>query len=931
MVLKSIELFGFKSFADRSKLEFSPGITSLLGPNGCGKSNIVDAIKWVLGEQSIKTLRAGKMEDVIFNGTQSRKKLQVSEVILVISNEQGYLPLDVSEIAIKRRMYRSGESEYFINNAPVRLKEVKELFYDTGVGKTAYSILEQGKIDQILSQRPEDRRYIFEEAAGITRFKQRQQEAERKLVRTDEHITRVQGILKEVKQTYDTRRGQAEKAKRYQELEQEVFRLEVELQLVRVQTLKQRIENKQKAISEAQSQIASLTEQETHLQQQIDSELEQMNRLSKERIEVQNQLHRMDESKTSRKNQLELLTERVADFQQAAESSTHRIDLISQRIDKIRRDIESKRELYDQTQKEYEQTQNDRHICGQTIQASEERIEGNTGEHTAAEQELAQIDSRQVELGRRLQEITESIAKELDSQLISSGYSAGERSNVEKEIIHRLESLEVTARGRAALLQDAAKIGSRHRKELLKGALNDFETIEQELNSLNERVSEYIGMLPRFIDDFLSPAGIMTKKRDIDTQIEKLYERQAEVKQHITQLKEEKQQLEKRLTEYRKTYQEAELAEVRQKDRLENLSRELQELRRKEQEDAEELESERKVLKESEHKQAETQEKIRVLQETTEVKTQEEHELKTRNTAIGTELDSHSSTLATLRSELQSKQQARSEASQGLERAKAEIASLQEEMEYIYSTFEEDYAKSLHEYEGRTVESSLDHDALRRQLKHLKEQVASLGYVNHMAAEEFSEVKERYEFLHKQLRDLEQAKEDLQTVTQEITARSQVLFEESYAKIKKNFHAMFRRLFGGGRAELRLVDPNDVLNTGIDIFAQPPGKKLEKISLLSGGERSMTAVALLFATYLVKPAPFCILDEIDAALDDANIGYFLDMLREFSEKSQFIIITHNKKTVLGSGAMLGVTMQEAGVSKVVSYRLTEDVAAANHG
>ncbi len=230
MFLKSIELFGFKSFAERSKLEFSSGITALLGPNGCGKSNIVDSIKWVLGEQSIKTLRAGKMEDVIFNGTETRKKLNVAEVVLVISNEAGYLPMDVSEIAIKRRVYRSGESEYFINNTPVRLREVKELFFDTGIGKSSYSILEQGKIDQILSQKPEDRRYIFEEAAGITRFKQKSLEANRKLDKTEENLRQVQGILKEVKHTYDTRRVQAEKAEKHKRLQQSIFELEVFLQ-----------------------------------------------------------------------------------------------------------------------------------------------------------------------------------------------------------------------------------------------------------------------------------------------------------------------------------------------------------------------------------------------------------------------------------------------------------------------------------------------------------------------------------------------------------------------------------------------------------------------------------------------------------------------------------------------------------------------------
>ncbi len=262
--------------------------------------------------------------------------------------------------------------------------------------------------------------------------------------------------------------------------------------------------------------------------------------------------------------------------------------------------------------------------------------------------------------------------------------------------------------------------------------------------------------------------------------------------------------------------------------------------------------------------------------------------------------------------------------SQRIERTKAEIDALESETDYIYTSFEENYSKSLAEYDGRIEELTETQQVYRSRLKQLKQQMVGLGYINHMASEEFAEVKERYEFLKKQMTDLETAKHDLVTITTEIRRRSEELFEDCYLKIKRNFHIMFRRLFGGGRAELRLVDPNDILNSGIDILAQPPGKKLEKISLLSGGERSMTAVALLFATYLVKPSPFCILDEIDAALDDANIGYFLDVLHDFSEKSQFIIITHNKRTVLGSSTLLGVTMQEAGISKAIAYRLGEE-------
>ncbi|MDR2898621.1 MAG: AAA family ATPase, partial [Spirochaetaceae bacterium] len=290
MFLKSLEIFGFKSFADRTRIEFADGITALLGPNGCGKSNVVDAVKWVLGEQAAKTMRAEKMEDIIFNGTESRKALSVAEVTLTIANDNGLLPLDVSEITIKRRLYRSGESEYFINGASVKLKDIRELFWDTGVGKTAYSVMEQGKIDQILSSKPEDRRYLFEEAAGITRFKVKRAEAERKLERTEENMRQIESILAEVKRSYDTLKIQAEKTIKYRTLREEVFYFELDIQLLRLRGITQdrdrRADEVQKTVSRRDSILAEKNEIDRFLQENMDA----VNDLEKQIAESNNQL-----------------------------------------------------------------------------------------------------------------------------------------------------------------------------------------------------------------------------------------------------------------------------------------------------------------------------------------------------------------------------------------------------------------------------------------------------------------------------------------------------------------------------------------------------------------------------------------------------------------------------------------------------------------
>ncbi|MCF7940168.1 MAG: AAA family ATPase [Spirochaetia bacterium] len=924
MFLKSIELFGFKSFAERSKLEFSSGITALLGPNGCGKSNIVDSIKWVLGEQSIKTLRAGKMEDVIFNGTETRKKLNVAEVVLVISNEAGYLPMDVSEIAIKRRVYRSGESEYFINNTPVRLREVKELFFDTGIGKSSYSILEQGKIDQILSQKPEDRRYIFEEAAGITRFKQKSLEANRKLDKTEENLRQVQGILKEVKHTYDTRRVQAEKAEKHKRLQQSIFELEVFLQLSRVAELNERRRAKIQLLHDSADEYAALQQKISLLNDELESSLDQVNTLSNDRMEIQNRLHRIDESKNSKKHQMDLFYDRVDDFDKSIAELTSRCTRIEQRIARDTEEIDQKSGRQLTLRDELDTIEVDITTFLDTISTAEERISRNAQEGSEAEDRIRELEASQLTLRRDLQQITEYMVTEFDAGLRDSGFSFSGRRQLEQDIRDRLAKMQIVIRGRLDIFSDSQHAGAQAAEGLMHAAQQDLLLLQQALTELESLYLSYAQSIPSFIDDFLSPAGTLNRKRGIDENIEKNYDDIEDLRLRVDEIGTENTSLRKKLQNYRETLEHLRLTEVDLKGRLKNIEDVLKALFRSSNEQETALEEARNDLQGAIERHKEAQERIEALKKDSEDIGVEEQELTTEMEQLKERVEAIQASVAERRKTLSLEQELVANVSQRIERTKAEIDALESETDYIYTSFEENYSKSLAEYDGRIEELTETQQVYRSRLKQLKQQMVGLGYINHMASEEFAEVKERYEFLKKQMTDLETAKHDLVTITTEIRRRSEELFEDCYLKIKRNFHIMFRRLFGGGRAELRLVDPNDILNSGIDILAQPPGKKLEKISLLSGGERSMTAVALLFATYLVKPSPFCILDEIDAALDDANIGYFLDVLHDFSEKSQFIIITHNKRTVLGSSTLLGVTMQEAGISKAIAYRLGEE-------
>ena len=308
MFLKSLDIFGFKSFVDRTHIEFSDGITALLGPNGCGKSNVVDAVKWVLGEQSAKNMRAESMEDVIFNGTQSRKALNVAEVTLTISNEQGLLPLDISEITIKRRLYRSGESEYWINGTQAKLKNVRELFWDTGVGKAAYSVMEQGKIDQILSSRPEDRRYIFEEAAGITRFKAKRAEAERTLAKTEENMKQVDGILGEVRRSYDSLKIQADKTTKYRQLKDDVFNLELDIQLLRLKGFLQDQNNRKNDLEKATQNRSAVQAELNELNSQLEEHMDEVTSMNNQLVDLQKKLVALGVEENAKKNKLKCLT-----------------------------------------------------------------------------------------------------------------------------------------------------------------------------------------------------------------------------------------------------------------------------------------------------------------------------------------------------------------------------------------------------------------------------------------------------------------------------------------------------------------------------------------------------------------------------------------------------------------------------------------------
>jgi len=926
--LKSLEIFGFKSFAERSLIEFADGVTALLGPNGCGKSNVVDAIKWVLGEQATKTLRAESMEDVIFNGTETRRALNVAEVSLTLANDNGILSLDMPEVVVKRRLYRSGESEYYINSTPVKLKDIRELFFDTGIGKSAYSIMEQGKIDQVLSNKPEERRHLFEEAASITKYKIRGQEAERKLEKTDENMRQVDSILGEVKRSYDNLKKQADKTVRYRSIRDEMFDLELRLQLYKLRETQLERDKREKVLLELKTERDSLKQKIDSVNVNLEENIDEVSSLESQLLNAQKNLYALELDRNNHDNQIRLFQERVQEVISKVAADRTRDEAHERKFDAIKLSHqEREKTIIDLVQGVAAMELNiARHEDG--IEQSRAVIASNEKTMARLEQSIESSESTRDGLQEQLQELTDRIVHQLDASLHDSSWNGTERQRNRELIQHELNSLRILLEGRTALVKDAGKSGAASVERAVEAVLQAIEDVGTGLARIDQAITDWEALIPTFIDEMLAPEGTLTQKRELDEKLRALREAITENRRQIVQLRDENEILNKKIVEARDALEEMRVSRVRlaaQKQALEDQNtRSLQEMH----EIAEQRNELQKTMAEDLGRIQGLEQKIASMKDERTMLETREKELRVKLAELEHGIVTRNKTLESKEKELKLHMALLGQHQEKVEKAQITLAEVLAEIKNINANFREKHARDLQEFQDRLDNDQSDPKELRENLAALREEQKTLGSVNLMALEEFTEVKERFEFLKGQIDDLRKAKADLETVTAEIRNESSQLFTETYEKIKKNFHNLFRRLFGGGKAELRLSDPENVLESGIEIYAQPPGKKQENISLLSGGEKSLTAVALLFATYMVKPSPFCLLDEIDAALDESNVGRFVNMLMEFAHTSQFIVITHNKKTVTGAKTLLGVTMEELGVSKIVSIRLSDEVVQA---
>ncbi|MBR0350595.1 MAG: chromosome segregation protein SMC [Clostridia bacterium] len=1180
MYLKRLEMQGFKSFADKTVLEFMPGITSVIGPNGSGKSNIVDAIRWILGEQSMKSLRGTKSQDIIFAGTQNRKSLGFAECSLIFDNQDGTLPIEYSEVTVTRKLFRSGETGYFINKVPCRLKDVLELFMDTGIGKDGYSIIGQGKIDEILSNKSEDRRHIFEEAAGIVKYRTRKQESEKKLESTKLNLLRINDILTEIEGNLEPLKLQADKAKKYLNLKEELKSIEIGLFIYNIdkykQTLNQIVEDEEilKANeNDEEGRLERIKNLKEELKNQVDEitlKIEQMSNLgfeSKKEIEMLNsdinvantRIANNVENKQRFEKEIEELTKRLDELAEEIKQKQEKKDNLKNNKEKFEKELEEKqaeldkltkklsskeleieehkKKVEENTDKKYELSS---FINGQDVQVEniekrknqiKNEIQNNISELDATRltkeevsKEFYEIDTKKTKLTKELEAIAKkkeeannkikvyeasinTMASEIrikDSRLRflietekeKEGYVKSVKSllkdcenikelgkgmhgvlanvievpkeyetaiemclglslqnivtDTEEDAKKLVEHLRKNNLGRASFLPISSVKGKKLDK--IKGKTPGVIGIASDLIKYSSKYEQIIlNLLGRTVivdnmdtaislaknnsysfriitldGDLINPSGAITggsvAKKTVNIlgrgkEIENLEKELKKEKAKLSELEKEKQDYENSIEDtlelvasLEKSLQEIEIEYATKKQKLEAIEGEIEKIQARleklKTENVELDESKNKCLEEKENAKKTITELSDEIEKLNKVITEfaelnkdnqkyiddlnfditnlkisvssfdesessieeivERINLDTRNTnqsienkknqieqiaqeneelrvsieettnkieQIKKDVENSGSKIDELKQErieknkkLESQEQEITDKFHVIEDLKAQLVKidvkktkLEEDINGIINKMWEEY--ELTPNNVGEVKKPDNVQQTQRRVNNLRTDIKELGSVNVDSIEEYKNLKERFEFMSAQRYDLEETMAKLRKIISDMTSIMKEQFKAQFEIINKNFSEVFKELFGGGQASLSLADEDNILECGIDITVQPPGKKLQNMMLLSGGEKAFTAIALLFAILKINPAPFCVLDEIEAALDDVNVFRYADYLKKFAKETQFLVITHRKGSMEAADTVYGVTMEENGISKLLSMKL----------
>ena len=1187
MHLKKLEIQGFKSFPEYTLIEFDKGMTAIVGPNGSGKSNVTDAIRWALGEQSVKTLRGSKMEDVIFNGTQSRRAMNFAEVSMTIDNSDGKLPIEYYEVQVTRRLYRSGESEYQINHVNCRMKDILQLFMDTGLGKDGYSIIGQGRVDDILSTKSEDRRKVLEEASGIVKFKTRKEEAERKLNSAEQNLVRINDILEELKNQIGPLSEQAEKAKKYHQLYDEWKKDDIAVILHMIDrnkvfldgsaeeraSLKKAIEDQENLVLKIRSENRELTERSAQLEEEIentrqersditeqiheingqmlllkerhdqlllriksaegsdDEQAQEIERLDKDIAESEEQIKKMQQEKDNLSNELaaveeshKVLMDKMAGNQAKQSELRRKIDVLTEELFETREMVSNLSADMMVRDARIKSLSEDRMIMiSERDEAHERRnqLDEDMKRVLKESAELAtQVSDKQIELAQ-MRKKDDDMASDIEAKqrlLSNIDFSIKTLENLEKsregyqESVRRLlSSTDKDPRLSSkviGILGELVKVDQEYETAIeiaLGNAVHNVVTQNDRdasdlidhlkknhlgrvtflpIDSIKPRLLEenflrdakrsrgYIGLASELVEtrpelrdiidnllgrivvvdelengiamakaarymyrvvslagDVVNPGGSLTggsinkkatnllgrareleemrkKKTTVTREIAKIEAQRQEFALQIKDVAREQMAMEEKL-------QKASLDQIRAEsalktadddykkalERISSVEKELETISAAKLSSSKDLEEAKLVITEREDEIADLKEKVNSSTDKVEQEQLDLEKMRAQISDLRVRIEGVNGTIAATNEKIGMFENEKNKKREDSERLKKECEQAKADVEKIKKDFEEqaNFKEGLkledekfeqkirtilqekEELEGRLtgfidnvtaatqklsslqneqtkLDSKLERyelevddcknrlwenheltydnaseyrmeidnlNAMQKRINELRSKIKEIGAVNVNAVDEYQKINERYEFMCAQRDDIEKAKADLAKVIEDLIREMKQQFMDHFTQINENFKTVFADLFNGGTAEILLENEEDVLNCGIDIKAQPPGKKLQSLSLLSGGERCLTAIALLFAILQLRPSPFCVLDEVEAALDDANVNRFTDFVRRYCVKSQFILVTHRKGTMEACDRMYGVTMQERGISKILSMRLSE--------
>ncbi len=912
MKLKSIRLLGFKSFADDTRIDLGSGISCIVGPNGCGKSNILDAFRWVLGEKSAKGLRGQHMEDLIFVGTSLRQAAGMAEVEIHFENKDRGLNVDQDQVKIARRLYVSSVSEYYLNETRTTRKAVEKILLDTGIGKSSYSILEQGKISDVLRSTPEERRILLDEAAGIARFKWERQEAIQALQKTESNLQRLNDIWKTKEKEKLRLQEQAAKTQRYKELKAKLDQHDRRMRYLDLRKLYEQLQETESRLA------ASKKKREQHLLRMRELEEEQAHAAQQRQSKIE-EIHSLDSRSQRDKAQLHSMQNRRLHLQSSQKEGRLRIEDLDKRLHtegakhrSIQKQIEKDRQLEFNLAVDIDKLRSTKTSIQNKISASQAAIENNLEQQKTKQDQARQAESRHKLLLDQLKNVTRDLIMDLEQKKEGLKKREQARSNLKKKIEKQLKALEESHKHILQLLQDKEleEAGAGLRELSCLALLEDFQAydaIEAEFRSL-----------------LFDPSGLLAAKENLDQEMYNLAKDAENMQEEIGRLEGECRELRSDLESSKNTKQELDLRirdhEVRKESQQEQHKSRQQLLHEsKERLDyfAKEKELQAAKLAANIEDEKKLIEEIAKLQESLDRQNQQIAELRPQveqnNKLAGKINDAIKQNRLLLEESLP--EMSRQERIEEQLRVK-----INQKEEKLYHDFQLTFAELKKEMQSAALQYAVELEGMRK----LEEEIKALGAFNALALEELEKSQKEMEELRQQRSDVEEARKNILQALEDMEKESQQLFETSFKAVNQKFEEVFRRLFGGGKAYLKLIDEKDILKSGVDIMIQPPGKKNTSIALLSGGEQSMSAIALIFALYLVKPSPFCFLDEIDSNLDEANVKRFMNMLKDYTENTQFLIITHNKITMSYAKSIYGVTQQEVGVSRLVSLSLREN-------